>query len=98
MITNTRETGKLEVMKDLNPTTDDPASSTSRSTAPPTPDATNVGDGGTTGEETLEHRQPHGRGDRRHRHGPGRLHEVDRAAGPTTAPAPWLDLATTPGR
>ena len=52
MITNTRETGKLEVQKDLSPSTDDPACSTSRSTATPT-DATDVGDGGSTGEETL---------------------------------------------
>ena len=47
-ITNTRETGTLEVSKKLSPTTD-PGRSTSRSTARTDADATNVGDGGTTG-------------------------------------------------
>ena len=41
------------MVKDLNPTTD-PGCSTCRSTAPPNADAANVGDGGTTGEQTLD--------------------------------------------
>ena len=53
VITNTRETGKLEVQKDLSPSDRRRASSTSRSTAPPDPTPTDVGDGGSTGEETL---------------------------------------------
>ena len=56
-ITNTRETGKLEVVKDLNPSTT-PASSTSRSTAPPTRTPPTSATAGSTGEETLEHRHP----------------------------------------
>ena len=52
MITNTRETGKLEVSKDLEPEHRPGGCSTCRSTAHDE-DATNVGDGGTTGEQTL---------------------------------------------
>ncbi len=52
MITNTRETGKLEVHKDLSPS-DDAASSTSRSTAPPTPTRPTSATAASTGEETL---------------------------------------------
>ena len=52
MITNTRETGKLEVKKDLSPSTD-PGKFNLQIDGTTDPDATNVGDGGSTGEETL---------------------------------------------
>ena len=76
-ITNTRETGKLEVRQGPEPDRPTPASSTSRSTAPPNAGAQNVGDGGTTGEQTLNtgtHTVGEAAGtcDR-----PGRLPEVD---------------------
>ena len=51
-ITNTRETGKLEVVKDLNPS-NDPGKFNLQIDGTTDPDAANVGDGGTTGEETL---------------------------------------------
>ena len=51
-ITNTRETGKLEVVKDLNPS-GDRADSTCRSTAAAERRLPDVGDGGTTTEQTL---------------------------------------------
>ena len=64
-ITNTRETGKLEVVKDLNPSTDpgtlQPADRRhDRRSA-------NVGDGGTTGEKTLNTGTAHRGRDRRQR-------------------------------
>ena len=86
MITNTRETGKLEVKKDLSPTTD-PGKFDLQIDGTTDANAANVGDDGTTGEETLEHRDPHGRRGRRREHRPGRLPEVDRVQGTTTAPA-----------
>ena len=52
VITNTRETGKLEVQKDLSPSTDDGLFNLQIDGTTDT-DATNVGDGGSTGEETL---------------------------------------------
>ena len=52
MITNTRETGKLEVKKDLSPTTD-PRMFDLQIDGTTDADATDVGDGGSTGEETL---------------------------------------------
>ena len=58
LITNTRETGKLEVRKDLNPTTD-AGKFNLQIDGTTDANATNVGDGGSTGEETLEHRRPH---------------------------------------
>src|SRR5205814_2175811 len=51
-ITNTRETGKLEVVKDLNPSTD-PGKFNLQIDGSTDADAANVGDGGWTGEETL---------------------------------------------
>ncbi len=51
-ITNTRETGKLEVVKDLNPS-GDPGKFNLQINGNTDPDATNVGDGGSTGEEPL---------------------------------------------
>ena len=52
MITNTRETGKLEVTKYLSPT-DDPGLFNLQIDGTTDPDADDVGDGGSTGEETL---------------------------------------------
>ena len=52
VITNTRETGKLEVQKDLSPSTDDGLFNL-QIDGTTDPDATDVGDGGSTGEETL---------------------------------------------
>ena len=80
VITNTRETGKLEVQKDLSPSTDGGLFNL-QIDGTTDGDATDVGDGGSTGEETLEHRRPHRRGDRRHEHGPRRLRQVDRVQG-----------------
>ena len=51
-ITNTRETGKLEVVKNLNPSTD-PGKFNLQIDGNTDPQGANVGDGGTTGEETL---------------------------------------------
>ncbi len=51
-ITNTRETGKLEVKKSLSPT-DDPGLFNLQIDGSTDPDATNVGNGGSTGEETV---------------------------------------------
>ena len=53
MITNTRETGKLEVQKDLNPSTDTGRFNLLIDGSSPDVGSQNVGDGGTTGEETL---------------------------------------------
>ena len=50
-ITNTRETGKLEVVKKLNPNTD-PGKFNLQIDGNTDPNAANVGDGGSTGEET----------------------------------------------
>ena len=52
MITNTRETGKLEVRKDLEPDTD-PGKFNLQIDNVTDPDAINVGDGGSTGEQVL---------------------------------------------
>ncbi len=52
MITNTRETGKLEVRKSLSPT-DDPGKFNLQIDGTTDPDAGNVGNGGSTGEQTL---------------------------------------------
>ena len=52
MITNTRETGKLEVRKDLEPNTD-PGKFNLQIDNVTDPDAINVGDGGSTGEKVL---------------------------------------------
>ena len=52
MITNTRETGKLEVQKDLSPSTDGGLFNL-QIDGTTDGDATDVGDGGSTGEETL---------------------------------------------
>ena len=65
-ITNTRETGKLEVVKDLNPS-GDPGKFNLQIDGNTDPDAANVGDGGSTGEETAQHRHPQRGRDRRHR-------------------------------
>ena len=51
-ITNTRETGKLEVVKKLNPSTD-PGKFNLQIDGNTDPQGANVGDGGSTGEETL---------------------------------------------
>ena len=51
-ITNTRETGKLEVVKELNPTSD-PGKFNLQIDGNTDPNGANVGDGGSTGEETL---------------------------------------------
>jgi hypothetical protein len=51
-ITNTRETGKLEVKKSLSPT-DDPGLFNLQIDGTTDPDGTNVGNGGSTGEETV---------------------------------------------
>ena len=51
-ITNTRETGKLEVVKDLNPS-NDPGKFNLQIDGNTDPDAANVGDAGSTGEQTL---------------------------------------------
>src|SRR5204862_2636611 len=50
--TNTRETGKLEVVKDLNPSTDG-GKFNLQIDGSTDPDAANIGDGGSTGETTL---------------------------------------------
>ncbi len=52
MITNTRETGKLEVRKSLSPT-NDPGKFNLQIDGTTDPDAQNVGDGGSTGEQTV---------------------------------------------
>ena len=52
VITNTRETGKLEVQKDLSPSTDGGLFNL-QIDGNTDGDATDVGDGGSTGEETL---------------------------------------------
>ena len=52
VITNTRETGKLEVKKDLEPDTD-PGKFNLQIDGTTDPDAVNVGDGGSTGEQVL---------------------------------------------
>ena len=51
-ITNSRETGKLEVVKDLNPTNDTGRFNLQIDGNTP-PSGVNVGDAGTTGEQTL---------------------------------------------
>jgi hypothetical protein len=51
-ITNTRETGKLEVRKDLRPDTD-PGRFNLQIDGTTDPDAIDVGDGGSTGEQVL---------------------------------------------
>ena len=51
MITNTRETGKLEVKKDLSPTTD-PGKFDLQIDGTTDADANDVGHNGSTGEET----------------------------------------------
>src|SRR5204863_1968134 len=51
-VTNTRETGKLEVVKDLIPSTD-PGKFNLQIDGATDPDAANIGDGGSTGETTL---------------------------------------------
>ena len=53
MITNTRETGKLEVQKNLNPSTDTGKFNLQIDGSSPNLGSQNVGDGGSTGEETL---------------------------------------------
>ena len=53
VITNTRETGKLEVQKDLNPSTDTGRFNLLIDGSSPNAGSQNVGDGGTTGERTL---------------------------------------------
>ncbi len=79
-ITNTRKTGKLEVVKKLNPSTD-PGKFNLQINGNTDPQGANVGDGGSTGEEPLNTGHPHrGRG-RGHGHDPGRLPEVDRLQG-----------------
>ncbi len=52
VITNTRETGKLEVRKSLSPT-DDPGKFNLQIDNATDPDAAEIGNDGTTGEETL---------------------------------------------
>ena len=52
VITNTRETGKLEVQKSLSPTTD-PGKFNLQIDSTTDANATNVGNDGSTGEETL---------------------------------------------
>ena len=52
MITNTRETGKLEVKKDLSPTTD-PGKFDLQIDSTTDANANDVGHNGSTGEETL---------------------------------------------
>jgi hypothetical protein len=53
LITNTRETGKLEVRKDLEPSTDTGRFNLLLDGSAPDTGSQNVGDGGTTGERTL---------------------------------------------
>ena len=77
-ITNTRETGKLEVVKDLNPSTD---SGTFNLQIDGTTEKANAGDGGSTGEKTLNTGTAHRGRDRRQRRRAGRLPEVDRVQG-----------------
>ena len=96
-ITNTRETGKLEVVKDLNPS-GDPGKFNLQINGNTDPDATNVGDGGSTGEGPLI-AGTHNVGEVAGRRRPGRLPEVDRLRGPPTAPVPWRPpRATAPVR
>ena len=52
-ITNTRQTGNLEVVKDLNPAAD-PGKFNLQIGGITDPDAANVGDGGSTGQQTLD--------------------------------------------
>ncbi len=52
MITNTRETGKLEVKKSLSPT-NDPGKFNLQIDGTTDPDAQNVGNGGSTNEQTI---------------------------------------------
>ena len=81
VITNTRETGKLEVQKELSPSTDAGRFNLLIDGSSPDLGSQNVGDGGTTGEETLN-TGDHTVGEiRRGRNRPGRLPEVDRLQG-----------------
>ena len=79
-ITNTRETGKLEVVKDLSPS-GDPGKFNLQIDGSTDRGARTWATAGSTGEETAQHRHPQRRRDRRHRHRPGRLPEVDQLRG-----------------
>ena len=100
VITNTRETGKLEVQKNLEPDHRHRQVQPADRRHSPDADATNVGDGGTTGEETLN-TGDHTVGESAVvEHRPGRLRRSRSTARPTTAPAPPSPQrpATTPAR
>ncbi len=87
VITNTRETGKLEVTKSLSPS-DDPGLFNLQIDGTTDPDAGERRRRRLDRRGDREHRQPHGRRDRRHRHRPRRLPEVDRLQGRQRQPAP----------
>ena len=87
VITNTRETGKLEVSKDLEPDTDAGLFNLQIDGIDrPRRDRTSA-TAASTGEETAEHRQPHRRRDRRHRTPTWPTTRSRSSARTTTAPA-----------